>query len=328
MKVLVLGGTAFFGKAIVDALVGRGDDVTVFSRGNVKPSWWKQVGHVIGDRKDRESLRQLRGMGFDAVIDNIAYDGDDVRTLLDVIASSVDHYVLTSSSAVYQTARGYPPYGEEDVDLSFRSSDPRSAYMVGKLAAEHTLVERTDVQWTIIRPPVVVGPDDPTHRGWFYLQRLFDGGPVLVRCCADRSFRIVYSEDLAAGYLRVLDSPPARGGTYNITQEEIVTMRDLLEALADGVGLTVDLLEVSQRDLDHVALDYTDPYHQLSNFIPSVEKAQRDLGYRSTPFRDWAAVTACWYRDSYGGADSRGYERRDDELRLATELRSGRGGRR
>jgi nucleoside-diphosphate-sugar epimerase len=324
MNVLVLGGTGFFGRAIVERLLERGDAVTVFSRGNIRPDWWDRVDHVIGERSDVASLQQLRGASFDAVVDNLTSGGADVAALLDIAGPSIGHYVLTSSSAVYRTHHGYPPYSEDDVDRSFRSSERGLAYAVGKLEAEQVLADREDIPWTIIRPPVVLGPRDPTLRGWFYIQRLLDGGPVLLRCCAERSFRIVYSQDLARAYLGALDTPAARGQTYNVTQEEIVTMRNLVDALAAGLGVSAEIVLVSERDLDHVVLDYEDPYNQLSNFVPSLQRARRDLDFHSTPFGEWVGVTARWYRDSYEGPDSRGYGRRSDEIRLAREMRSDR----
>lgn len=327
MRVLVLGGTTFFGRAVVEQLLDRGDEVTVFSRGNTRPEWWGSIGHVTGDRSDSGSLEGLRGQAFDAVIDNIAYTGGDVDILLDVIAPTVGHYVLTSSSAVYNTARGYPPYDEDDIDRAFRppadkAESPGWVYTIGKLTAEQALVDRTDVSWTIIRPPIVLGPNDPTLRGWFYFQRLLDGGPLLLRCCGERSFRIVYSQDLARGYVSVLDTPDARGSVYNITQQEVVRMRDFLAAAAEGLDVSLDIVGITERDLSHVALEYADPYDRLSNFIPSVERAERDLGYHSTPFKDWVGETARWYRDHYDGVSSHGYERRGDEIRLARELAS------
>ncbi len=327
MNILVFGGTTFFGREVVEQLLARGDQITVFSRGTNRPDWWERVDHVIGDRADQATLGRLAGQPYDGVIDNIAYNGDDVTALLDVIAPSIGHYVLTSSSAVYNTATGLPPYDEDDVNRSFLppeddAGSPGWVYTIGKLEAEQALIQREDVSWSIIRPPIVLGPHDPTLRGWFYFQRLLDGGPLLLRCCGERSFRIVYSEDLARGYLAVLDQAVARDRIYNITQQEVVRLRDLLEAAAGGLGAPLDIVDITERDLDHMALEYADPYSRMSNFIPSVERAENDLGYASTPFVEWVGATARWYRDHYEGPDSRGYEARADEIRLARNIRS------
>ena len=99
-------------------------------------------------------------------------------------------------------------------------------------------------------------------------------------------------------------------------------MRDFLAATADGLGIPLDIVEITERDLSHMAFEYSDPYDRMSNFVPSVERVERDLGYVSTPFKDWVGATARWYRDHYEGADSRGYAARADEVRLARNLRS------
>lgn len=318
MRILVLGGTAFFGSAIVRRLLERGDEVTVFSRGAVRPDWWDRADHIIGDRFDPASLEQLRGRTFDAAVDNIAYTDRDVSILLDVL--SAGRYVLTSSSAVYATVAGYAPYREEDVDLSFRppkeeADSPRWTYTVGKLTAEQAVIDRCVLPWTIIRPPIVLGPHDPTLRGWYYFQRILDGGPLLVPCCGERSFRIVYSEDLAAGYLLAIDAPGAAGRTYNLAQQEIVRLSDVLTAAAAGLDTDVELVEMSRDELRRAGV--VGPYDRMSNFIPDVTRAVTELGYRSSPFDEWVGQTARWYRDHYEGPDAPGYEHRAVELRLA-----------
>jgi len=70
MDVLVVGGTRYMGRILVQALLERGDGVTVFSRGNTRPDWWDDVAHVTGDRHDADGfIEKLRGRRFDAVID-------------------------------------------------------------------------------------------------------------------------------------------------------------------------------------------------------------------------------------------------------------------
>jgi 2'-hydroxyisoflavone reductase len=320
MDVLVLGGTAFFGRAVVEQLLSRGDTVTIFSRGTVRPDWWSTVEHVAGDRYDPESLGRLRGRSFDAVIDNIAYTDRDVDMLLDVVSPTIGQYVLTSSAAVYYTNSGLPPYAEDDVDFTFRppagqEDAPKWRYTMGKIAAERTLRDRSDTVWTVIRPPIVLGPHDPTLRGWYYIQRLLDGGPILVPCCGERSFRLVYSHDLASAYLAVLDTPAARERSYNITQQEIVRLEDFLVAAAAGLGVEARTAEVSREQMREA--DVVGPYDRMSSFIPSVCRAVEELGYRSMPFTAWVVETARWYRDEYQGPDSAGYERRATELAIA-----------
>ena len=74
MDVLIIGGTQYFGKVIVRKLLDRGDNVTVFSRGNSRPEFWDEIEHINGDRTDYIGfIQKLKGRHFDAVVDNLAF---------------------------------------------------------------------------------------------------------------------------------------------------------------------------------------------------------------------------------------------------------------
>lgn len=124
MRILVIGGTQFFGKLIVEQFLARGDQVTIFSRGLRRPEFWDAVEHIPGDRDDHAAfVRSLRQHAFDVVIDNIAFDQGDVEAAIQAFAGRVGRYVLTTSGAVYATrrfdaVRRLAPIREEDADLA------------------------------------------------------------------------------------------------------------------------------------------------------------------------------------------------------------------
>jgi nucleoside-diphosphate-sugar epimerase len=327
MNVLVIGGTSFFGKGIVSHLLGAGHDVTVFSRGNQRPAWWDDVHHVLGDRGETVDLATLHGTSFDAVIDNIAFTADEVAAVLDVLGPGTGRYIFTSTGAMYFTTASYPPYEEDDADFDFtpppaEEDSPAWVYTMGKLEAERTIMQRADLTWTIIRPPIVVGPDDGTRRAWFYFQRLLDGKPVLLPDGGHQTFTHVYSEDLARGYLVALESDHADQRIYNMAQAEIVTLRDFITSAAAGLGIDPDLVPVPASNLAGDDWIYPDPYSRMHRFVLSNRRAEDDLGYTTTPFDEWMGVTARWYRDEYDGPDSAGYEQRDREIEIAGRFRS------
>src|SRR6185369_5067094 len=100
MNVLVLGGTRFFGKTLVDQLVSTGHAVTVLSRGKLPPS--AGAKHLVADRSDPAALAAaLAGLSFDAVIDNVAMTAAHVTAALDALGDRAGHYVLTSTASVY-----------------------------------------------------------------------------------------------------------------------------------------------------------------------------------------------------------------------------------
>ncbi len=323
-SVLVIGGTTFFGKAIVEELLEAGHRVTVFSRGQKRPPFFdhERVSHIRGDRSDREGFRErLQGQTFDAVIDNIAYTADDVRHALDVLQGNVGRYVLTSSAAVYYTGSLVMPVPEGDVNYDFQppqgEESPFWSYTMGKLRAEKVLISQSEVPYTILRPPVVLGPEDPTLRGYFYFQRLRDGRPLLLTNGGVQSFRLVYSRDLARGYLRALETERAEGQIYNLAQHEVVRLIDLVREAANVLGQDPTIVSVPADAFQRSGFEYPEPYARMTNFIPDISKAEEELGYTSTPFVAWLGETVLWYRDSYEGPDSTGYEKRDEEVAFA-----------
>lgn len=329
MRILVIGGTQFFGKLIVEQFLARGDQVTIFSRGRRRAEFWDAVEHIPGDRNDHTAfVRTLRERSFDAVIDNIAFDQEDVEAAIQAFAGRVGRYVLTTSGAVYATRRldaprRVAPVREEDAELAYRSGD---AYGDGKRAAEETLHAKAgrarDLPFTIIRPPVVQGPEDPSGRVWFFVQRIADGGPLL----APTTFptpaeRHVYSADLGRAYLAAVDTPTTVDQTYNVAMEEIVTLPDYVRLLAQAMGREADVVEVPQEQLrgDKTLASYRLPFG-AGRFVMDIRRAQQDLGWRSTPILDWLRVTTQWLLENQQ-ADSDGYKERKAEIKGAERWR-------
>jgi nucleoside-diphosphate-sugar epimerase len=263
------------------------------------------------------------GRQFDIAIDNLAYNASDVQNALDALRGRVGRYILTSTCGVYRFVPNRTmPVREDDIDFDWNppDGDPSSAassYQSGKREAERVLRNQSEIPYTIIRPPIVFGPNDPTLRGYFYLQRLMDGQPIILTNGGVSSFRLAYSRDLASAYVLAAENEKATGRTYTIAQTDVITLRDLLDAAASALGVEVYSVAIPKDVIDASGLDYADPYGSMVNFLPSTQRAEDELGYRSTPYRQWIGETALWYRDHYRGAGSAGYERRGEELAFA-----------
>ena len=101
MKVLLIGGTLYFGKMIVRSLLERGDDVTIYSRGNSRPEFWDECHHIIGDRTlYDEFASNLAGKKFAAVIDNLAFKVEDVQAVTRALKGNVGKYIVASTVSI------------------------------------------------------------------------------------------------------------------------------------------------------------------------------------------------------------------------------------
>ena len=253
LKILILGGTAFFGKETARIFSEAGRAVTLFTRGDRKPSDLPACAHITGDRNDDTDLQKAAGTQWDLVIDNIAYNGDHVRKALAAFRNA-GHYFLTSTVSVYRYSHPRMVQPLRKIPSALDSTPPAQdlkdihwSYANGKWEAEKALRSQRAIEWTIFRPTVVHGPGDPLERGFWYIARMLKGGPLLLPNSGAASFVSLYSIDIARAYLQASQAG-AHGKTYNLAQSEIITLRDYVEESARALGIDPDLVNVP-RDL-------------------------------------------------------------------------------
>jgi nucleoside-diphosphate-sugar epimerase len=334
MRVLVLGGTGYVGRRITERLVARGDEVVVVSRGRLQPGVLGQVEHVALDRKDRTAFEAaFQRDRFDAVIDNIAYEREDAESAQRAFRGRAGQYLCTSSVAVYDRASLMRPLLETDAVLSQMpgASDTDAAafhptrgqaYAVGKRQAELALVEGgTDLPFTALRAPIVVGPDDRTERIWWFVQRLRDGGPLVIPDWGPgRVFQVVSADDLAQAFVAAAGNPSAYCKAYNIAQPDVFSAESWIETFAMALGVTSEGVRIPESLLGPAGLDgYQMPIagRPFGYMLMDTSAARADLGLEATPLRDWVATTALGCAASHPAADSSGYERRNIEIEVA-----------
>lgn len=297
MNILVLGGTRFFGKTLVEQLLGAGHAVTVLSRGTLPPP--EGAGHLVADRADPAALAAaLAGRSFDVVVDNVAMNAEHVGAALDALGERAGHYVLTSSVSVYADfARGIQ-WRESDLEGEALATDPPDGhpYTVGKRRAELLLFRkaRSSVPFTIVRPGYVVGPHDHLRRLQFFLWRIQDGGPIVAPSGAGEIFQLAWHADVAAGIARTLANPSTFGRAYNLAGAELFTYPTLVRALAAACGAQTEHVEVPRAVLRRGALASEElPFGEDgSMWACDTSRLRDELGVRSTPATTWMAEIA------------------------------------
>jgi 2'-hydroxyisoflavone reductase len=328
VDVLIIGGTRYMGKVTVERLLARGDRVTVFSRGSTRPPWWDQVIHIHGDRNDYPDFSsKLKGRWFDAVIDTQAYKWEDVESAVHTFRGNVGRYLLVSTSSVYLEGKvdffNHCPYNEGAVDwsqLKYTYPPGEDPYGVGKRLCEKWLMENGDIPYTIVRIPAVMGPDDPTGRMWWWVQRALDGGNLIIPTNALGAFRTLYYADAAENFIRVMDAPQAVDRAYFIGMPEIMTIERWAFLIWQAAGNELQIAYVPPEIIakNSRLRNYSPPLSRPVPNIHDLSKADQDIGIIATPVAEWVQTTVDWYRDSYQGPDSEGYWYRDEELSLAS----------
>lgn len=209
MRILVLGGTQFLGRHIVDTALERGHVITLFNRGQTRPDLFADVERLHGDRDG--DLTALAGRSFDAAVDTSGYVPRVVGGTIDALGD-VGHYTFISSISVYSDV-STPPTEETPVaELEEPTEERREAYGELKALCEDVVRERFPNAF-VPRPGLIVGPWDPTGRFTYWPVRLAAGGRVLAPAPPDADAQVIDARDLAAWIVSAAES--GLGGTYN-----------------------------------------------------------------------------------------------------------------
>jgi len=255
----MLGGTAFLGRHVTEQALERGHTVTLFNRGVTNPGLFPQVEHVQGDRDG--GLDALDGRRFDAVVDTSGYLPRVVSASARRLADAVEHYTFISTVSVYEGNGG----AGTDADSPVGTIDDEAVEEVtgetyGPLKAlcERVVRDAMPGRALVIRPGLIVGPDDPTDRFTYWPARIADGGAVLAPGDPAASTQVIDVRDLAAF---VLDAAERRAtGTYNaVAPERPLALGDLLEHCITIAGSSAELVWVENELLvEHGVEPWTD----------------------------------------------------------------------
>jgi len=209
MRMLVLGGTQFLGRHVVDAALDHGHDVTLFNRGQTRPELFPGVEKLRGDRDG--DLGALHGRDFDAVVDTSGYVPRIVRETIDALGD-VGHYTFVSSVSVYASLATPPTEQSPLAQLREPTEEWREAYGELKALCEEVVRERFPAAF-VPRPGLIVGPWDPTGRFTYWPQRIAEGGRVLVPAPPSAAAQVIDARDLANWIVRAAEAGTA--GTFN-----------------------------------------------------------------------------------------------------------------
>ncbi|MGI5374871.1 SDR family oxidoreductase [Streptomyces sp. CA-251387] len=313
MRLLVLGGTEFAGRAVVEAALGRGWDVTVFNRGRHEPP--AGVRLLRGDRTAADGLAALAEDtgAWDAVVDTWSAAPRAVRDTARLLRGRAGRYVYVSSCSVYAWA---PPAGyTEDAPLveGAESGAEHTDYPRDKRGGELAAVEEFGAdQSVLVRAGLLLGPYENVGRLPWWLTRIARGGPVLAPGPRDLPLQYVDIRDLAEWILGAVERELS--GPYNLMSPQgHATMGELLDACVATVGGTAELRWTEPEVILDAGIE---PWTQLPVWVPPGSDLHDALhsadvsravatGLRCRPVGETVADTWRWLQDIGGTAPMR-----------------------
>jgi 2'-hydroxyisoflavone reductase len=304
VRLLILGGTVFVGRALTEAALAHGHHVTHFNRGKSAPAD-ARVETLNGDRTEAAAMRKSFGeRRWDAAIDTSGYLPQVVRKSAEALRAKVSRYLFVSTISVYA---GLERVGfDEDAPLS-PAPDPlpealdMALYGPLKTGCEAVVNEIYAERATLVRPGLIVGPNDPTDRFTYWPARVAQGGTVLAPGRRERRVQFIDVRDLAEWMVHLIEKNVA--GTFNATgPRQPLSMGELLETCRTVAGLDTRFEWIPDAALveENVA-----PWKELPLWIPESDAAMHGLmgisiaralaqGLKFRPVAQTVADTLAW----------------------------------
>lgn len=300
MKILVIGGSYFYGRVFVME-AAKEHEITVWNRG----TYSMEAFGVRQIKADRHEKTAVCGEDYDAVVDFCAYAPGDVQTIIENMAGKIGQYILISTVDVYE--RDPSSVKAEDAPLEKRSLPGEAgAYIAGKAALEEEVrrvCAAREIPYTVLRPAILYGPYNYAPRESAYIQMLLTNHVLPHFTDADGRFQFVYVKDAAQAILKCLGNEKAFGQAYNICQDQTLTYDAFFEALQaaaqpeDLEGFTEVPVTVEQAAAQGVPVPF--PATAAETHLCDNAKGKRELSLEYTDFEEGMRRTYKAFRGVY-----------------------------
>ncbi len=288
MKILVIGGTRYFGIHMVNELLEAGHDVTIATRGKATDSFGDRVKRIFIERTKEDSVREaLSGTHYDVVIDKIAYCSNDIKYVMDVV--DCDKYIYMSSTSVYEpkhintTESDFNGMGNELIWCD-RKAFP---YEQIKRQAEYALwQEYPNKNWIAVRYPFAIGKDDYTKRLLFYVEHTMKSIPMNIDN-VDCQMSYIRSDE-AGKFLAFLVDKDIKGA-INGASDGTISIKEIIEYVEKETGCKAIIDSTGDAA----------PYNDEPEYSICTDKAKA-LGYQFTELKEWIYELLDYYIQEVG----------------------------
>ncbi|WP_410984852.1 NAD-dependent epimerase/dehydratase family protein [Bacillus cereus] len=268
-KVLVLGGTRFFGKRLVESLLEAGNDVTIATRGITKDSFGSAVKRIVVNRENEGALQEaLVGESYEVVYDNLCYSPNAAKIIGNVLHNKVKKHIVISSMAVYEPALSLKEEDFNPYQYPIVYGDRKDfSYSEGKRLAEAVLFKYATFPVIAVRFPVVIGENDYTKRLQFYVENIVKEKPFVVE---DIEGEMSFIHEKEAGEFLAWLSTIDVSGPINACSNGVISMREVIHFVEGNTGMEAYI----EAKGENIA-----PYNGMTNCTIDNTRA-RELGFQ------------------------------------------------
>lgn len=290
MKILVLGGSYFYGRVFV-MQAAKEHDITVVNRGTFSMDAFN-VTQIKGNRKNTFLWKNCI-YDYDVIVDFCGYDKDDIKTVLNNISGKIKQYIFISTVDVYEHGNKLfkceeAPYEEKNIE------GESGQYIAGKISLEKELIfecQKRNIYYTILRPAILYGPFNYAPRESIYIQMLIQNHilPQIVNTTG--KFQFAYIKDATEAIIKCLLNPCSFGQAYNICNNVLIDYDIFYNELRKAADIPFDTIPMtaSQALVQNIPLPF--PLTEDETELYSNRKSIAELDLKYTEFSEGIAKT-------------------------------------
>ena len=286
MKILVIGGTRFFGKHMVNELLEKNHDVTIATRGRASDEFGDKVKRIILERTNEASMKAaLSGTHYDVVIDKIAYCSNDIKYVMEAV--DCDKYIHMSSTSVYDpkhinTIESDFDGISKDLVWCDRMAFP---YEQIKRQAEYALWQKyADRSWIAVRYPFAIGKDDYTKRLLFYVEHIMKSIPMNID---NLDYQMSYIRSDEAGKFIAFLVDKDINGAINGSAEGTISLKEIIDYVEKKSGTKAIISKEGENA----------PYNGEPEYSINTDRAKA-IGFKFSVLQDWIYELLDYYIES------------------------------
>jgi len=307
MKILILGGTRFIGLHMTALALERGHALTFFNRGKTKTDRYPEIERIKGDRDGQ--IDGLRNREWDVVIDNSGYVPRHVRATAELLAPRVKQYVFVSSISVYPDFSAPRDENSAVGKLADETVEKVDGETYGPLKAlcEKEVEKALPGRSLVIRPGLIVGPDDNTDRFTYWPARAARGGEFIAPGSPGDAFQIIDVRDLAAFTLKAIEERTT--GTYNLVSNvndfKFGELTDACVAAANKQARPAAAPKATWLSAEFLEEQKVEPWSEMPVWLPAKgdeaafagtsNKAALGKGLKVSPLEKTVDDTLAWH---------------------------------
>lgn len=302
-SVLILGGTNFIGRRLVESLILNGEyEPTLFNRGQTNSSLFPNCKRIKGDRENEEDLKRLFSEHWDFVVDCSCYFPNSLKLITSKINKNISKYIFISTCSVYDNDLHEGMLRNETAPLLICNDEEKKdtsldTYGKRKAACEKVLIA-SELPYIIFRPSLVYGPYDSTDRLYYWIEALNSEEEFILPENGERLFSITYVDDLVEAILHSLKSP-LNHKVYNCISHQSMSIAQIIKT---GSALLNRKAKSISIDADFLKKEEVTEWFDLplwlntDKFTFSNAEIKKDLNFNPIDFKQSLQETIEYYR--------------------------------